>query len=129
VNGNDTLDVNGTDTGLLVDIVQLGDYTVLDQNNDVFTVAEGVLFNAQLAFTDETPRFGDAYYPIGVDGTGAPKYKEFGSHQASGGGMHNPTLLRALLVASISAGANHYNVAPPAGVNLAIPADFPFKKR
>jgi hypothetical protein len=43
--------------------------------------------------------------------------------------MHNPTLLRALLVASISAGANHYNVAPPAGVNLAIPADFPFQKR
>jgi predicted CXXCH cytochrome family protein len=129
VNGNDTLDVNGTDTGLLVDIVQLGDYTVLDQSDDFYTVAEGVLFNAQLAHTDETPRFADAFYPVGVDGLGAPKYTEFGSHQASGGGMHNPTLLRALLVASISAGANHYNVAPPAGMNLALPADSPIKRK
>jgi predicted CXXCH cytochrome family protein len=129
VNGNDTLDVNGTDTGLLVDIVQLGDWTVLNEDDEVFTVAEGVLFNAQLAFTHETPWFEEAFYPIGADDNGDPEYDEFGTHPASGGGMHNPTLLRALLVASIAAGSSHYNVAPPAGVNLAIPADFPFKKR
>jgi predicted CXXCH cytochrome family protein len=129
VNGNDTLDVNGTDTGLLVDIVQLGDWTVLNQDDDFFTVAEGVLFNAQLAHTHETVWFEEAFLPIGADDNGDPEYDEFGTHPASGGGMHNPTLLRALLVASIAAGSSHYNVAPPAGVNLAIPADFPFKKR
>jgi predicted CXXCH cytochrome family protein len=129
VNRNDTLDVAGADTGLLVRIVQLGDWTILNQDDDYFTVAEGVLFNAQLAHTHETPWFEDAYYPIGADSLGSPEYDEFGSHPASGGGMHNPTLLRSLLVASLSAGANQYNVAPPAGVSLQLPEDSPIKKK
>jgi predicted CXXCH cytochrome family protein len=130
VNGNDTLDVNGPDTGLLVDIVNQGDWTVLAQNDDYFTVAEGVLFNAQLAHGHHAaPWFEEAYYPIGEDDAGAPVYREFGSHPASGAGMHNPTLLRALLVASMSAAVNQYNLAPPAGVSMQLPEDAPFIRK
>jgi predicted CXXCH cytochrome family protein len=128
VNSNDTFDI-AADTGLLIRIVQQQGYGVLNPNGTNFSVAEGILFNAQLAHTHETPWFEGFVLQTGVDGSGNPRYSSFSTHPSSGGGMHNPTLLRALLVASISAGANHYNVAPPAGVNLAIPADFPFKKR
>jgi len=129
VNGNDTLDVAGADTGLLVRIVQLGDWTILNQDDDFFTVAEGILFNAQLAHTHEAHWFADAYLPIGADSLGAPEYDDFGTHPASGSGMHNPTLLRALLQASLAAGSSHYNVAPPAGVNLQLAPDAPIVRK
>ena len=121
-NHNDTLDLDGSDSGLLVDIVNLGDYTVLAQNDDVFTIAEGVLFNAMLAHGHHAaPWFAEGYYPYKKDATtGEPVYREFGTHRASGSGIHNPTMLRALLKASILVGSNYYGIPQPAGVNLVL---------
>ncbi len=135
VNGNDTLDVAGPDTGILVRIVQLGDWTILNQDDDVFTTAEGLLFNAQLAHgRDVAPWFGDADYPIAdsaaFGGTpGVPIYDHFGTHRSSGGGMHNPTYLREILIAGIYAAASHYGVAAPAGLPAGLPASSGIRKK
>ena len=126
---NDDHILDASDTGLLVRIGLQEGFTILDQTDDDFTVAEGILFNAQLAHTGETPWFGSLDLPVGVDDTGAVVYQHLGTHPASGSGMHNPTLLRALLQASLAAGASHYNVAPPAGVNLQLAPDAPIVRK
>jgi predicted CXXCH cytochrome family protein len=126
---NDDHILDASDTGLLVRIGLQEGFTVLDQTDDDFTVAEGVLFNAQLAHTHETPWFEGFDLPVGVDDTGAVVYQHLGTHAASGSGMHHPTLLRALMQASLAAGANHYQVAPPAGLNLQLAPDAPLVRK
>ncbi len=101
--------IDPTDAGLLPKVVQQGDSTAIKVDDLKFTVAEGVLWNAQLAFTDDRPWFGDGE-AFGV---------HFSAHQASANGVHNPFFLEALLLASIQALIDHYGVTPAPGVDLA----------
>jgi hypothetical protein len=93
------------DGGMLPDVVGQGDTTALNVRDSIFTVAEGVLWNAQLAFTDERPWFAD----------GSAFGFSFSAHAASGNGVHNPFLLEALLTASIQALTDTYGVTPAPG--------------
>lgn len=94
--GNHVID--SSDRGLLPGVVALGDPFELDVTDDVVTVAEGALFNAQLAHTSDRPYFGDGE-AFGIT---------FSSHPSGGSGIHNPALLRALLQASIDAMLDTY---------------------
>jgi predicted CXXCH cytochrome family protein len=89
--GNHVID--SSDRGLLPGVVALGDPFQLDVTDDVVTVAEGALWNAQLAHTSDRPYFGDGE-AFGI---------AFSSRPSGGNGIHNPALLRALLQASIDA--------------------------
>jgi predicted CXXCH cytochrome family protein len=91
-NANDTMDV--ADVGLLPMVVALGDTVELDPSDDIVTVAEGAMFNGQVAYTDDRLWWGGNSYVFGV---------RFSSHKMSGNGVHNPDYLIELLLASISA--------------------------
>ncbi len=84
--------IDATDGGLLPQVVAQGDTTQIDVTDDLVTVAEGALWNAQLAYTSTRPWFGDGE-AFGI---------HFAAHKASGEGVHNPFLLKALLLASIN---------------------------
>ncbi|UCC84393.1 MAG: hypothetical protein JSW46_05535 [Gemmatimonadota bacterium] len=85
--------IDASDRGLLPGVVALGDPFELDVTDDVVTVAEGALWNAQLAHTSDRPHFGD----------GEAFGMTFSSSPSGGNGIHHPALLRALLQASIEA--------------------------
>ncbi len=90
--------MDATDGGLLPMVVALGDPIELDPSDELVTVAEGALFNAQLAFTSERTHWdGFRVFDASVS-----------AHKASGDGAHNPWLLQALLEASIQAVIDHY---------------------
>jgi predicted CXXCH cytochrome family protein len=91
-NANDTMDV--ADVGLLPMVVALGDTVELDPSDDLVTVAEGALFNGQVAYTDDRLWWGGNSYVFGI---------RFSSHKMSGNGVHNPDYLIELLLASIDA--------------------------
>ena len=91
-----------SDGGVLPQVVAQGDIAALDVRDQLVSVAEGALWNAQLAFTDDRPQFGDGTV-FGI---------VFTAHQGSGGGVHNPFLLEALLTASIDAVIATYGVTP-----------------
>ncbi|UCF40368.1 MAG: hypothetical protein JSW43_11630 [Gemmatimonadota bacterium] len=110
VNANDTLDAG--DTGLLVSIVAQEGGKILDVGDETFTVAEGILWNAQLAFTDDTPWFDRFYVRVSPN-----RVVRISAHATSGNGVHNPKFLRALMRASINEGAAHYGVPNPLPVN------------
>jgi predicted CXXCH cytochrome family protein len=105
-NANDTLDAG--DTGLLVSIVAQEGGSILDVSDVLFTTAEGVLWNAQLAATDDAPWFADFYIRVNP-----ATVVHISSHPTSGNGVHNPKFLRALMIASINEGAAHYGVTNP----------------
>jgi predicted CXXCH cytochrome family protein len=105
-NANDTLDTG--DTGLLVSIVAQEGGSILDVSDVLFTTAEGVLWNAQLAATDDAPWFADFYIRVNP-----ANVVHISSHPTSGNGVHNPKFLRALMIASINEGAAHYGVPNP----------------
>jgi predicted CXXCH cytochrome family protein len=105
-NGNGHVDPSPADGGLLADIVASAGAGELDAADAMFTFAEGVLFNAQLAATDATPRFWDVRVVVAANDT-----VNITAHDTSGNGVHNPPFLKALLRASITAGADHYGVA------------------
>ncbi len=107
LNGDAHIDPAPTDAGLLAEVIASAGAGELDASDSVITYAEGVLFNAQLAATDETPRFWDTHVVVAPDDT-----VNITAHAASGNGVHNPPFLEALLRASITAGADHYGVAP-----------------
>jgi hypothetical protein len=123
LNGNDTLDAAPADTGLLPRIVAQEGGKVLDVSDTLFTAAEGILWNAQLAWTDDVPWFADG--TVMFDSSGTMVGVNFSAHPTSGNGVHNPPFLEALLKASIAFGSSFYNLAPPAGVDLTIPHDPP----
>jgi predicted CXXCH cytochrome family protein len=99
-----------TDGGLLPQVLaqDLADGTVDEINpfDQTFTVAEGALWNAQIAYTSERPHWGDGEIE-GLDGS-------FGAHKGSGDGVHNPFLTEALLDASADAVADEYGLTAPA---------------
>lgn len=105
-NDNDTLDTG--DTGLLVSIVAQEGPSILDVGDEMFTVAEGILWNAQLGQTDDTPWFGEFHIRLSPTNV-----LEISGHPAAGNGVHNPKFLRALMIASINEGAAHYGVPNP----------------
>ena len=138
VNGDHVMDPAPTDAGVLPEVLAAnpGDTTILDVRNSTTTTAEGALWNAFLAFTDVVdasgtqlgrPYFGDGVVYVGLANGGAGIH--FGAHKGSGNGVHNPFLLKALLLASIDAVEAEYGVSalmqpsvtltPPPGVRLA----------
>jgi len=106
------IDAAPADGGLLPEIVASAGADELDFSDAQFTFAEGVLFNAQLAATDQTPRFRDVSVIV-TPGTSV----SVRAHFSSGNGVHNPPFLKALLRASIRAGAEHYGLPLPAELN------------
>lgn len=109
------LDPAPTDAGLLAEIVATAGPRELDVSDTLFTYAEGVLWNAQLAATDQAGRF--LGFSLVVTPTDTV---EIGGHPTSGDGVHNPPFLEALLKASISGGADFYGIVLPAGVDLSL---------
>jgi predicted CXXCH cytochrome family protein len=104
-NSNGRIDV--TDDGLLPQVVALGDSSDLDLSDETITVAEGALWNAQLAHSSDHPWFGE----------GEVFGEEFSAHRSSGNGVHNGFLLRRLLSASIEALIDEYDLTPAPGTD------------
>jgi len=94
------------------------DSAEINFRNNITTVAKGTLWNAALAATEDRPIFLN----------GRLLGNTFSTHMASGNGVHNPFLLKALLISSISALHTIYALpsppiapplpAPPPGVRL-----------
>jgi predicted CXXCH cytochrome family protein len=105
------IDAAPVDGGLLPAIVASAGAGELDVSDAQFTFAEGVLFNAQLAATDDAPHFRDASVIVAPGTTVSIR-----AHASSGNGVHNPPFLKALLRASVTAGASHYGVPLPAAL-------------
>jgi predicted CXXCH cytochrome family protein len=112
VNANGTIDSTGIDQGLIPQLVRralrpgatAADSAEINFRNNITTVAKGTLWNAALAATEDRP-----YFLSGrLLGNG------FSTHMASGNGVHNPFLLKALLTSSIAALHTTYSLpAPP----------------
>jgi len=116
---NDLLDQLWTDTdddhvletaddGLLPQVLALEGEAEINPADSTFTTAEGALWNAQVAHTEDRLYWGD--FTVGAN----PEH--FGAHKGSGDGVHNPFLLEALLRASIDAVENEYGVTAAATV-------------
>lgn len=119
VNGDHVMDPAPTDQGVLPGVLAAnpGDTTILDIRNNTTTIAEGALWNALLAHTSVfdaagnqlgRPYFGDGAVYVGLAGGGAGIH--IGAQKGSGNGVHNPFLLKALLLASIDAVEAEYGV-------------------
>jgi predicted CXXCH cytochrome family protein len=113
VNANGTVDSAGVDTGLMPQLVTramrpgatAADSTPISFKNNITSTAKGTLWNAALAATEDRPYFLNGR----MLGNG------FSTHMASGNGVHNPFMLKALLTASIAAMHTDYGLpAPPA---------------
>ncbi|UCC71160.1 MAG: hypothetical protein JSV86_12280 [Gemmatimonadota bacterium] len=102
--------------GGLLPLVVFPDTLTLYPDDDLITVAEGAWWNAQLAYTHDRPCFGDATLYFGLAGDdeepadGTKDGIHVSAHKASGEGIHNPDLLRALLEASIEAVIEFYGL-------------------
>ncbi|KPK06635.1 MAG: hypothetical protein AMS20_04265 [Gemmatimonas sp. SG8_28] len=117
VNGNAIIDPAPTDGGVLAQILQVtADPKQIDMGDTLFTAAEGILYNAQLAATHERDVFLDGATIVGTDTVG------FSGHFAAGNGIHNPPFLESLLKASIQHAIDAYGLPAPAGVDLTLPA-------
>lgn len=112
VNGNGTVDSAGIDTGLMPRMVAramrpgatAADSAPISFKNNVTSVAKGTLWNAALAATEDRPYFLNGR----MLGNG------FATHMASGNGVHNPFMLKALLTSSIAQMHSAYALpAPP----------------
>jgi predicted CXXCH cytochrome family protein len=102
VDSDENAVMDETDEGLLPMVVAMGDPEELDPSDELVTVAEGALFNAQLAYTSERTYWSDfEVFDVSVS-----------AHKASGNGAHNPWLLEALLRASIDAVIERYGLEP-----------------
>jgi hypothetical protein len=95
-----TIDSAGIDGGLVPQLVTralrpgatAADSAPINFRTNVTTVAKGTLWNAALAATEERRIFL----------SGNVLGNTFSTHMASGNGVHNPFLLKALLVSSIA---------------------------
>jgi hypothetical protein len=79
------------------------DSAEINFRNNVTTVAKGTLWNAALAATEDRPYF------LGGKLLG----NTFSTHMASGNGVHNPFLLKALLTSSIAELHSAYGLPTP----------------
>jgi hypothetical protein len=79
------------------------DSAPINFRTNVTTVAKGTLWNAALAATEDRRMFLNGT----VLGNG------FATHMASGNGVHNPFLLKALLLSSIATMHSAYGLPSP----------------
>jgi hypothetical protein len=92
--------------------------TFLKTNDATLTVAEGALWNARLAATSDRLLWISSFL-VRISPTDSVRNR---GHKASGDGAHNPFLLEALLVSSIDAVIDEYNLsAPPAQIGATVP--------
>jgi predicted CXXCH cytochrome family protein len=128
-NGNAVLET--TDGGVLPEIlaqaIAAGNLNEMNLYDNTLTPAEGAIWNAQLAATDQRPQWTN-FVIAGQNSCGpTPCTTQGGSntaHASSGDGVHNPFLLEALLTSSIDYLKSHYGVpAPP--VDLSVRATVP----
>jgi hypothetical protein len=106
-----TIDSAGIDGGLIPQLVAramrpgatAADSVDLSFKNNITSVVKGTLWNAALAATEDRPYFLNGR----LLGNG------FSTHMASGNGVHNPFLLKALLAASIAQLHSTYGLPSP----------------
>jgi predicted CXXCH cytochrome family protein len=126
-NGNAIIDSAGIDGGLLPQLVAramrpgatAADSAPLNFRTNVTTVAKGTLWDAALAATEDRRIFLSGR----VLGNG------FATHMASGNGVHNPFLLKALLTSSIAALHNTYGLPSPPVASTQVPGPLPPRVR
>ncbi len=123
--GNEILDPAPTDAGVLPLILQVtGDDKQIDRSDTLFTAAEGILYNAQVAATHDRELFLHGATIVIDQATMLPDTVSFSAHHTAGNGVHNPPLLEALLKASIQHAIDFYGIPVPApGFDLTIRAD------
>jgi predicted CXXCH cytochrome family protein len=119
-----TIDSAGIDSGLIPQLVRralrpgatAADSAEINFRNNITTVAKGALWNAALAATEDRPIFL----------SGKVLGNTFSTHMASGNGVHNPFLLKALLTSSIAELHSAYALpSPPAPQFLQVPGPLP----
>jgi len=106
-----TIDSAGIDGGLIPQLVAramrpgatAADTAEISFRNNITSVAKGSLWNAALAATEDRPYFL----------SGRLMGNTFSTHMASGNGVHNPFLLKALLTASIAELHSAYGLPTP----------------
>ena len=127
VNGNGIIDSAGIDQGLVPQLVSralrpgatAADSTPINFRNNVTSVAKGTLWNAALAATEDRPSFLN----------GKLLGNTFATHMASGNGVHNPFMLKALLIASIASMHNTYGLSSPVPLSTEVPGPLPPRVR
>ncbi len=116
---NDNCVIDATDGGLLPQLVanaaSAADSAQLDVSTSLVSVAKGTLWNAMLASTSSRPCFRG----------GQLLGRNFSAHPSGGNGVHNPFLLRALLIASIQAMMDTYSLMVPPGAALEMTGPVP----
>jgi predicted CXXCH cytochrome family protein len=127
---NDSI-METTDTGLLpqilADAIAGNDSNEINLYDNVLTPAEGAIWNAQLARSNERLQW--ASFKVAGQNSCATagcstQNSSNTSHKSSGEGVHNPFKLEALLLASIDYLGTYYSLpSPPA--NLSIQATVP----
>jgi hypothetical protein len=124
VDGDSLLET--TDTGLLPRIlaqsIAAGDSNEINLYNSELTPAEGAIWNAELASTNERLQW-RSFKVVGQYSCAAAGCTTSGSsntsRKASGEGVHNPFKLEALLLASIDYLGTYYSLpSPPANLSM-----------
>ena len=118
-----TIDSAGIDGGLIPQLVAralrpgatAADTAEISFRNNVTSVAKGALWNAALAATEDRPQFL----------SGRLMGNTFSTHAASGNGVHNPFLLKALLTSSIAALHTTYGLPAPPQEFMRVQAPLP----
>jgi predicted CXXCH cytochrome family protein len=126
-NSNGIIDSAGVDAGLVPQLVSralrpgatAADSAPINFRNNVTSVAKGTLWNAALAATEDRQIFTNGK----LLGNG------FQTHMSSGNGVHNPFLLKALLISSIAAMHNTYGLSAPVPLSTQVPGPLPPRVR
>jgi len=126
-NGNGIIDSTGIDGGLMPQLVAralrpgatAADSAPINFRNNVTSVAKGTLWNAALAATEDRRIFL----------SGKLLGNTFSTHMASGNGVHNPFLLKALLVSSIASMHSTYGLPSPPITSTQVPGPIPPRVR
>src|SRR5262245_46218634 len=122
-NGNGIIDSFPVDGGQMARLITpalrpgaiAADSAPLNFKTNQTTVAKGTLWNAALAATEDRRIF------LSGKSLGNP----FSSHASAGNGVHNPFMLKALLVASIDATKAAYGLPSPPVVQRTPPLTLP----
>ncbi|MBI4342646.1 MAG: cytochrome c3 family protein [Candidatus Omnitrophica bacterium] len=120
-----------TDGGLLPKVlaqaIAASNLNAINLYDRTLTVAEGAIWNAQLAFTHDREYWSN-FKVQGQNSCATPCSTQNASntaHKSSGEGVHNPFLLDALLIASIQAVQTTYGLAPDRLADLTVQATRP----
>ena len=120
-----------TDGGLLPDVlaqaIAANNLNVINLYDRTLTVAEGAIWNAQLAYTHDR-EYWSSFTVQGQNSCATPCSTQGAAntaHKSSGEGVHNPFLLDALLTSSIQAVQAAYGLAPDRPVDLTVRATPP----